>query len=94
MIAVSQSGRSPDLVAVLDAARAGGAVTVAIVNDAASPLAAAADHVIDCRAGEERSVAATKSYVAQLAAGAALVLLAPFADLRRPRAAVPGILGD
>jgi glucosamine--fructose-6-phosphate aminotransferase (isomerizing) len=73
VIAVSQSGRSPDIVAVVAAARAGGAVTVAIVNDAGSPLAAAAEHVIDCRAGEERSVAATKSYVAQLAAGAALV---------------------
>ena len=73
MIAVSQSGRSPDLVAVVEAARAGGATTIAIANDAASPLAVAAAHVIDCRAGEERSVAATKSYVAQLAAGAALV---------------------
>jgi glucosamine--fructose-6-phosphate aminotransferase (isomerizing) len=73
LVAVSQSGRSPDLVAVVEAARAAGALTVAIVNDAASPLAAAAQHVIDCRAGEERSVAATKSYVAQLAAGAALV---------------------
>jgi glucosamine--fructose-6-phosphate aminotransferase (isomerizing) len=73
VIAVSQSGRSPDLIAVVEAARAGGALTVAIVNDATSPLAAAADHVIDCRAGEELSVAATKSYVGQLAAGAGLV---------------------
>lgn len=73
VIAVSQSGRSPDLVAVLEAARAGGALTIAIVNDAASPLAAAAELMIDVRAGAERSVAATKSYVAQLAAGVALV---------------------
>jgi glucosamine--fructose-6-phosphate aminotransferase (isomerizing) len=73
VIAVSQSGRSPDLIAVLEAARAGGALTIAIVNDAASPLSGAAEHVIDCRAGEERSVAATKSYVAQVAAGIALV---------------------
>jgi glutamine---fructose-6-phosphate transaminase (isomerizing) len=73
VIAVSQSGRSPDLIEVVERARAGGALTIAIVNDGASPLAAAADAVIDCRAGEERSVAATKSYVAQLAAGAALV---------------------
>ena len=73
VIAVSQSGRSPDLIGVVEAARTRGALTVAIVNDAASPLAAAADHVVDCRAGEERSVAATKSYVAQLAAGAAIV---------------------
>ena len=73
VIAVSQSGRSPDLVAVIDAARDAGATTVTIANDADSPLAKAAAHVIDCRAGEERAVAATKSYVAQLAAGAALV---------------------
>jgi glucosamine--fructose-6-phosphate aminotransferase (isomerizing) len=73
VVAVSQSGRSPDLIEVVARARTGGALTIAIVNDAASPLAAVADHVIDCRAGEERSVAATKSYVAELAAGAALV---------------------
>lgn len=73
VIAVSQSGRSPDLVAVVEAARTGGAITVAIANDTASPLVAAAEHLIDCRAGRERAVAATKSYVAQLAAGAALV---------------------
>jgi glucosamine--fructose-6-phosphate aminotransferase (isomerizing) len=95
VIAVSQSGRSPDLIAVVAAARAGGAVTVAIVNDARSPLAAAAEHVIDCRAGEERSVAATKSYVAQLAAGAALVaLLAPSAALRDAMPRMPRLLGD
>jgi len=73
VIAVSQSGRSPDLVAVVEAARAGGAITIAIANDTASPLVAAADYRIDCRAGQERAVAATKSYVAQLAAGAMLV---------------------
>ena len=95
VIAVSQSGRSPDLIAVLEAARAGGALTIAIVNDAASPLAAAADHVIDCRAGEELSVAATKSYVAQLAAGAALVaLLAPSPALRQAIMRMPGLLDD
>jgi len=78
VIAVSQSGRSPDLVAVVEAARAGGAITIAIANDVDSPLVAAAAHLIDCRAGHERAVAATKSYVAQLAAGAALVAaLAP-----------------
>jgi glutamine---fructose-6-phosphate transaminase (isomerizing) len=95
VIAVSQSGRSPDLIAVVEAARAGGALTVAIVNDAASPLAAAADHVIDCRAGEELSVAATKSYVAQLASGAALVAsLAPSHALRQAITRMPGLLAD
>jgi glucosamine--fructose-6-phosphate aminotransferase (isomerizing) len=93
VVAVSQSGRSPDLVAVVEAARAGGATTIAIANDASSPLAAAAEHVIDCRAGEERSVAATKSYVAQLAAGAALVgALAPRPALGRGLAAMAGVL--
>jgi glucosamine--fructose-6-phosphate aminotransferase (isomerizing) len=93
LIAVSQSGRSPDLIAVLEAARAGGALTVAIANDARSPLAAVADHVIDVRAGEERSVAATKSYVAQLAAGVALVAaLSPRSDLRSALPALPAVL--
>ena len=95
VVAVSQSGRSPDLIAVLDAARAGGALTVAIVNAADSPLAAAADHVIDCRAGEEHSVAATKSYVGQIAAGAALVAaLSPSAGLAEALPRMPAILRD
>jgi glucosamine--fructose-6-phosphate aminotransferase (isomerizing) len=95
VIAVSQSGRSPDLIAFVEAARAGGAVTVAIVNDAASPLAAAAAHVIDCRAGEERSVAATKSYVAQLAAGAGLVAaLARSPALRDALPRMPRLLAE
>ncbi len=93
VIAVSQSGRSPDLIQVLETARRGRALTVAIVNDAASPLAGVADHVIDCRAGEERAVAATKSYVAELAAGAALVAaLSPSAALRDALPRMPDIL--
>ncbi|HET9093541.1 MAG TPA: SIS domain-containing protein [Solirubrobacteraceae bacterium] len=67
-IAVSQSGRSPDLVDSLTAARARGALTVAVTNAPASPLAAAAEVAVDIRAGEERAVAATKSYTAQLLA--------------------------
>jgi glucosamine--fructose-6-phosphate aminotransferase (isomerizing) len=93
VIAVSQSGRSPDLIAVLAAARAAGALTVAIVNDASSPLADAADHLIDVRAGAEHSVAATKSYVGQLAAGAALVAaLRPGGELAAALPGVPGVL--
>ena len=93
VVAVSQSGRSPDLVAVVQAARAGGAITVAIANDTASPLVAAAAQLIDCRAGHERAVAATKSYVAQLAAGAALVAaLAPDGRLDGALARLPGTL--
>jgi glucosamine--fructose-6-phosphate aminotransferase (isomerizing) len=95
VIAVSQSGRSPDLVGVITAARAGGAITIAIVNDGASPLAEAAEHVIDVRAGEERSVAATKSYVGQLAAGASLVAaLAPSSALRDALPALPALLAE
>jgi glutamine---fructose-6-phosphate transaminase (isomerizing) len=71
VIAVSQSGQSPDIVAVLEDARRQGQPTLAITNDAASPLAAA-DHVIELHAGQERSVAATKTYTAQLAVLAAL----------------------
>ncbi|GJD49673.1 Glutamine--fructose-6-phosphate aminotransferase [isomerizing] [Methylobacterium crusticola] len=72
-VVVSQSGRSPDLVAATRAARAGGALTLAIVNDAASPVAAAADLVLPLEAGPERAVAATKTVVTSLVAGAALV---------------------
>ena len=93
VMAVSQSGRSPDLLAVIEAARAAGATTVAIANDASSPLATAAEHVIDCRAGEEVAVAATKSYVAQLAAGAALVAaLAPDGPIAAALTAMPAVL--
>jgi glucosamine--fructose-6-phosphate aminotransferase (isomerizing) len=67
-LAISQSGRSPDLVSTVEAARAAGALAVALVNDAHSPLAESADAVLPLHAGAERSVAATKSYVAALAA--------------------------
>jgi len=67
-LAISQSGRSPDLLALAHMARADGALTVAIVNDAASPLAAACEIVLLLRAGPETSVAATKTYLASLAA--------------------------
>ena len=72
-IAVSQSGRSPDLVEPIRSLRSGGATTVALVNDEASPLAAAAERVIPLRAGPERAVAATKSFVASLVAEVRLV---------------------
>lgn len=73
VLGISQSGQGPDIVAVLEAARAGGALTVAISNEADSPLAEAAEHSLPCRAGTERAVAATKTYVAELAVVAALV---------------------
>lgn len=67
-IAISQSGRSPDLIAMTERAKEGGALTVALVNDAESPLAAACDTVLPLHAGAETSVAATKSYIASLSA--------------------------
>jgi glucosamine--fructose-6-phosphate aminotransferase (isomerizing) len=69
----SQSGQSPDLIAPTRFFRAGGARTVAVVNDAGSPLAEAAQWVLPLHAGAEASVAATKSYIAQLVAGARIV---------------------
>lgn len=72
-IAISQSGRSPDLLATVRAHQAAGAHVVAFVNDETSPLAVLADTCIGLKAGLERSVAATKSYIASLAAFVALV---------------------
>ena len=67
-LAISQSGRSPDLLTLTETARADGALTVALVNDTASPLASLCEVVLPLHAGPERSVAATKSYLASLAA--------------------------
>jgi len=72
-VAISQSGKSPDIVSMAEAAARGGALTVALVNDPSSPLAEAVAHAIDIAAGPERSVAATKSFVASAAAGLALL---------------------
>ncbi|KQZ79323.1 iron dicitrate transport regulator FecR [Rhodanobacter sp. Root561] len=67
-LAISQSGKSPDLLRNAEAAKRAGARVVALVNVEDSPLAALADTVIPLHAGPERSVAATKSYIAALAA--------------------------
>ncbi|MBJ7515511.1 MAG: SIS domain-containing protein, partial [Stenotrophomonas sp.] len=67
-IVISQSGKSPDLLRNAEAAKAAGARVVALVNVEDSPLAQLADTVIPLHAGAERSVAATKSYLASLAA--------------------------
>ncbi len=69
-LAVSQSGRSPDLIEALQTLGARGAQTVALVNDVRSPLATTAQHRFDIHAGAETSVAASKSFIAQLLAGA------------------------
>ena len=72
-IATSQSGKSPDIVAMTEAARRGGAHTFALTNPTDSPMAAAADHTITFRSGEEKSVAATKTFVASVVSGLGLV---------------------
>ncbi|MDT4958970.1 MAG: hypothetical protein QOD31_2769, partial [Pseudonocardiales bacterium] len=68
VIGISQSGASPDIVAVVDAARTQGAPTIAITNEPGSALATAADRTIDLGAGPELAVAATKTYTAELLA--------------------------
>jgi glutamine---fructose-6-phosphate transaminase (isomerizing) len=91
--AFSQSGQSPDLVEPTRALRAAGAGTVALVNDTASPLATAAEFVLPLHAGVERSIAATKSHIAQLVAGARLVAAwQPDAALAAAVAALPAAL--
>jgi glutamine---fructose-6-phosphate transaminase (isomerizing) len=72
VMGISQSGASPDVNAVVEDGARQGQVTVAITNDPGSPMARAAEHVIELGTGPERSVAATKTYTASLAAVAAL----------------------
>ena len=63
-LAASQSGSPPDVIAMLQALVAGGAQSAALVNVVPSPLAEASQHVLPVQAGEEKSVAATKSFIA------------------------------
>ncbi|MFN2235771.1 MAG: SIS domain-containing protein [Anaerolineales bacterium] len=72
VVGISQSGRSPDIVSVIETSRKQGQPTLAITNDPDSPLAQAAEWVIELHAGEERAVAATKTYTTSLAALALL----------------------
>ena len=72
VLGISQSGKSPDIVSVLAEARRQGALTAAITNIPTSDLAQTADFVLDLNAGEEKSVAATKTYTTELAAIALL----------------------
>lgn len=68
VLAISQSGKSPDIVAVLSEARRQGALTAVITNNPDSDLAKVGEHIVDLGAGEEKAVAATKTYTAELAA--------------------------
>jgi glutamine---fructose-6-phosphate transaminase (isomerizing) len=72
VLGISQSGRSPDVVAVLAESRRQGALTVAITNEPDSELADAAEYLIELEAGPERAVAATKTYLAEIAVVAML----------------------
>src|SRR6187399_2559801 len=88
-IAISQSGRSPDLLAATRNAKDSGALTVAMCNTADSPLMELADVAVPLHAGAERSVAATKSYVASLSCVAQLV--ANWIEDRRLLAVLPQV---
>jgi glucosamine--fructose-6-phosphate aminotransferase (isomerizing) len=89
-VTISQSGRSPDIVAMQRAAREAGAFTLALVNDPTSPAALDAAALLALHAGEERSVAATKTMIASLVAGASLVAhWSEDADLRAALADLP-----
>ena len=76
MLALSQSGRTPDVVSYVELARAAGAFTVAVTNDPESDLGRAAEAILPLAAGPERSIAATKTYLNTVAA---LALLAAHA---------------
>jgi glucosamine--fructose-6-phosphate aminotransferase (isomerizing) len=94
-IAISQSGRSPDLLTATRAAKDGGALTVALCNSADSPLMQMVDVAIPLHAGPETSVAATKSYIASLAAIAQLVAYwSDDQDLLRALPATPPLLAQ
>ena len=80
-VGISQSGTSPDIVSHATMARDQGAMVIALVNDAESPLARVASHVIPLGAGPETSVAATKSYIVSL--GALALLVATLGNNRR-----------
>ncbi|MFK5977517.1 MAG: SIS domain-containing protein, partial [Rhizobiaceae bacterium] len=77
-LAISQSGQGPDTIQMAKSTAEGGGLSIAITNDANSPLADACHHTIDIHAGLEQSVAATKTFVTSIVAG--LLLLAHWQD--------------
>ena len=91
LLAISQSGGSPDLVRTVEVARAQGALTLAVTNNAGSALAQAAEQHVDILAGAERAVAATKSYTAQLLALYLLLLRVRDGSLSGPARALPDL---
>jgi glucosamine--fructose-6-phosphate aminotransferase (isomerizing) len=92
VLGISQSGKSPDIVSVLAEAQRQGALTAALTNFPQSDLGQAADFVLDLHAGEEKSVAATKTYTASLAALALLsTALSRDDELRGALEQMPGV---
>lgn len=92
-VAVSQSGRSEDVRLSLESLEAAGTLSVAITNDASSPLAKTADHHLDQQAGEEGAVAATKTFTSQMMLLALLVARwSADDDLLAALEAVPGAM--
>ena len=89
VMGISQSGASPDIVGVVAAGRRQGVPTIALTNDPSSPLAEAAEHVIDIGAGPERAIAATKTYTGELFALA--ILAAAWGSPAGALAADPGL---
>ena len=89
VVGVSQSGQGEDVVEYVREARAQGATTLAVVNDATSPLARAAEWVLDCLAGPELSVPATKTVTAQMALLACLSAMLADGDVAGARALAP-----
>jgi glucosamine--fructose-6-phosphate aminotransferase (isomerizing) len=95
VVGISQSGEAADVTEVVAEARRQGAATLAITNVPASPLAQAAQHVICCRAGPERSIAATKTYTSQLyALGWLVAALQDDAALRDALLALPDQMAE
>jgi glucosamine--fructose-6-phosphate aminotransferase (isomerizing) len=93
VLVISQSGRSPDILAQVAMAKAAGAMVVALVNDTTSPLAEQADFVVPLFVGPEKAVAATKSYLATLSALLQLVAVwSQQAELLKAVNALPELL--
>lgn len=72
-ISISQSGKSPDIVALAQSAAASGALTISLTNTQPSPLSEASEHAVDINAGPELAVAATKSFFNSVLAGLAIL---------------------
>ncbi len=93
VVGISQSGESPDLLAVLETANAQGRPTLTITNSPDSPMATMADRHLDLAAGSEQAVAATKSYTSQLLSVAALSAAMAGEELSTPLMGVPEAVG-